>query len=260
MGGRRPNRAVVKSYQDLYAGTGLDQKERVRRRVLRKAKRYAARKKPKGLSSSSSSGSSKSSSSDDPAPLEGESVFLEESKTRGLAGRFPGALAMEGMASMKRALLTVSGEDLPDSTPRPIALMYYRNVLSKRTSGAAARELLNLCTCIDALVQSRPAAALDILFQRVKAQEAVAHGASWMVAQQMEIPYSEAATLTARGEMEDARKTSYLDAKANWMGQRGPGGNPKGEGKFKGKNKNEKGGAGKDDKDKREKGKGAEKK
>lgn len=158
---------------------------------------------------------------------------MEESKTRGLAERFPGALAMEGLASMKRSLLTTSGEDLDDTTPKPIAIMYYRNVLAKRTSGAAARELLNLCSCIDALVRGRPAAAMDILVQRVKAQEAVAHGSSWGVAQHMEIPYSEAATLAARSEWTKPGKNKW---------------------------KNDKGGSGKDGRkdDKKDKGNGGD--
>lgn len=33
--GKRPSRAVQKAFQDMYAGTGLDQRERVRRRVER---------------------------------------------------------------------------------------------------------------------------------------------------------------------------------------------------------------------------------
>lgn len=96
LGGKRPGKAVLKPFQDLYAGTGLDQREKVRRRVMRRAKRYAAKKSSKGhKSGSSSSGSSSSSTTIDPDPTAGESVFLEESKTRGLASRFPGALAMD---------------------------------------------------------------------------------------------------------------------------------------------------------------------
>lgn len=232
--------------------------------MLRKAKRFASRKKAKGASSSSSTGSSSSSTTEDADPLEGESVFLEESKTRVLAERYPGALSMEVIAAMKRSLLTTSGEEIADGSPKPLAVLYYRNVLSKRTSGAQARELLNLCTCIDALVRGRPATALDILLQRVKAQEAVAHGMSWMVAQQMEIPVSEASTLAARGEMEDARKTSYQDSKALWMSQRpnlsGQKGESKGKGKWKGEKSQEKGGS-KDDKgDKKDRGKGSDRK
>lgn len=105
LNGKRPSRAVQKDHQAMFQGTGLDSRDKVRRRVLRRAKKYASKKRARS-SSSSDSGSSSSSSTVDPQPLESESVFLEESKARTIAERCPGALAMEGIASMRRALLS----------------------------------------------------------------------------------------------------------------------------------------------------------
>lgn len=255
--GKRPSRAVQKDHQALYSGTGLDQKEKVRRRVMSRAKKLASRKRPKSRSSSGS-GSSSSSTSVDAPPLEGESVFLEESKARVIAERCPGALAMEGIASMRRNLLTTTGEELQDNGIKPLAVLYYRSILSRKATGAQGRELLNLCTCIDALLRNRPASALDVLMQRVKAQEAQLQGQSWQVAQQMEIPQSEASMLAPRGEVEDARRQTYQESKTLWQSHSQMGG-PKGDGKQKGKGKY---GKSKDDKKdgSKEKGKGTEKK
>lgn len=258
--GKRPTKAVQKEYQDLYSGTGLDQKDRVRRRVLRKARRLAARKRAKSESSTNTESSS-SESSQEVDPLEGEAVFMEDTKTRSIAERYPGALSMEGLGAMRRSLLTSSGENAQDCQARAIAVLYYRTVLSKRASGAQARELLNLCSAVDCLLRARPAAALDILMQRIKAQESVVLGTSWMIAQQMEIPFSEASTIAARGEVDAARAASYAESKTKWAAQyQGGSSNSKGEGK-KGKSKAEKGGSGKDDRgDRKDKGKGQEKK
>lgn len=103
---------------------------------------------------------------------------------------------------------------------------------------------------------------MDTLLQRVKAQEAIAHGSAWSVAQQMEIPSSEATTLAARSEMDIARKLSYDESRSNWLSQRPTGGGQKGDSKGKGKSKSEKGSSGKSDKkgDKKEQEKGSERK
>ena len=230
--GRHASKAVKKEMHQLYAGTGLDQREKVRRRVLRRAKNYAAKKKAKEESSSSSDGDS-STSSQEAVLMESDGVFTEESKARAIAERFPGALAMEGISQMKRSLLTAAGEELDEGNIRPIAVMYYRGALSKRAQGAQARELLNLSTAIDALLLGKVASALDIMFQRLKAQENILHGTAWSVAQQV------AALLMARGEMQEATRQSYQEARTRWLGQQYPSTNSKkGDGKSKGKNNN----------------------
>ena len=164
---------------------------------------------------------------------------------------------METLLSMRRQLLTTSGEDGEEHTTRPVALLYYRSVLSRRVSGPQARELLNLATAIDALLKGRPALTLDIMCQRLKAQEAVANGTAWAVAQKVELASSEAAALIARGELQTAQRESYLDARARWQAQStSP---AKGNQKGKEKGKSDKDSSMKEDKRedaKKEKGKG----
>ena len=120
---------------------------------------------------------------------------------------------------MRKHLLTTSGEEGEEQSTKPVALLYYRSMLSRRVSGPQARELLNLATAIDALLKGRPALALDVMCQRLKAQEAVANGTAWAVAQKVELASSEAAALIARGELQTAQRETYLDARARWQAQ-----------------------------------------
>ena len=66
LNGKRPRGAVTKSQEALFAGTGLDPREKVRRRVMRLAKK-AVKKKSKDKSSSNSRSSS---TEDSPSGLE----------------------------------------------------------------------------------------------------------------------------------------------------------------------------------------------
>ena len=231
--GRHPAVAAQKELRDLYAGTALDPQERIRRRILGKAQKFAARKKPR--SSSGSSGSSSSSTSPTVEGFRGlESVFAEENKVRALAERFPGALTLEAVTAMRQALLTTSGEELDDTGVKPVALLYYRSVLCRRATGAQSREMLNLAAALDHLLRGRVVCAADIISQRLKAQEAVTQGTSWSVALRMEVPPPESGSLVSRAELQQARREDYSEAQARWRTQANSG--SKGDGKGKGKN------------------------
>ena len=164
-------------------------------------------------------------------------MFAEETKIRGVAERYPGALAMESLASMKRSLLTAAGEDQEEGILKPVALLYYRSVLSKRASGPQSREMLNLSTALDMMLKGRIASAADVIAQRLKAQEAITQGTHWAIAQRLEIPPSEAEGLVARAELQQAQKEDYADARARWRSQS----TSQGKGEAKGKNKWQKG-------------------
>jgi len=231
--GRHPAVAAQKELRDLYAGTALDPQERIRRRILGKAQKFAARKKPR--SSSGSSGSSSSSTSPTVEGFRGlESVFAEGNKVRALAERFPGALTLEAVTAMRQALLTTSGEELDDTGVKPVALLYYRSVLCRRATGAQSREMLNLAAALDHLLRGRVVCAADIISQRLKAQEAVTQGTSWSVALRMEVPPPESGSLVSRAELQQARREDYSEAQARWRTQANSG--SKGDGKGKGKN------------------------
>ena len=231
--GRYPALAVQKDLAVIFGGTGLDPREKVRRRVQAKAQRVVSRKKAKKQSDSSSS----SSSSTTPSLVEPqgiEAVFAEETKIRAVAERFPGALCMETVANMKRFLLVTSGEELEDNGLRAVAMLYYRNILSKVSSGAQGRELLNLSAALDQLLKGRIAGAADILAQRLKAQQSVCQGTHWNIAVRLEIPPSDQNILVQRSELQEAQREDYQDSRARWRTQSSAGGKSEQKGKSKG--------------------------
>jgi len=231
--GRNPAAAAQKEVKELFRGTGLDPREKVRRRVQKRAQKLVSRKRGKG--SSRSSGSSSSSSSptqEEPRGVDG--VFAEDTKVRAVAERYPGALTVEAIAAMKRSLLTTSGEDMDDSSVKPIAVLYFRTVLAKRTSGAQSREMLNLSAALDLLIRGKPACAADLIAQRLKAQEAVSQGTAWPVAQKLEIPPADQPGLVARAELASARKEEFEEARTRWRAQAAGSGKADNKGKSKG--------------------------
>lgn len=232
MDGRQPAKAATKELSSLFGGTGLDPKEKVRKRVMARAQQFAAKKRSRRSSSSSGSGTSSSSS---PSIIEGvgtDGVFSTDSKARGVAEKYPGALTLETITTMRRSLLTTSGEEADERSTKPVALLYYRNQLARRASGAQARELLNLATALDHLLRGKPALAADVISQRMKSQQAALHGTHWAVAQRMELPLPEEATLVAQAELEQVQKENYAEARALWRAQGSQGGK-KGDGKGK---------------------------
>lgn len=231
--GRNPAAAAQKEVKELFRGTGLDPREKVRRRVQKRAQKLVSRKR--GRSSSKTSGSSSSSSSptqEEPRGVDG--VFTEDTKVRAVAERYPGALTVEAIAAMKRSLLTTSGEDMDDTSIRPIAVLYFRTVLAKRTSGPQSREMLNLSAALDLLIKGKPACAADLIAQRLKAQEAVSQGTAWPVAQKLEIPPADQPGLVARAELASARKEEFEEARTRWRAQAAGSGKSDNKGKGKG--------------------------
>ena len=88
--GYKPSRAGKKDHQAIYSGTAMDNQEKVRRRVMGKAQKFAAKKKARSSSTSSDDGSSESSKSNSPERMEVEGVFLEQSRPRGISERSSG--------------------------------------------------------------------------------------------------------------------------------------------------------------------------
>ena len=118
-----------------------------------------------------------------------------------IAERFPGSLSYETLSTMRKSLLSTAGEEEQEQSTKPIAVLYYRQVLAKKTAGAQSRELLNLATAIDLLLRGRASHALDVLTQRLKAQESVSQGTQWSVAQRIEVPVAEHTSLLQRSEL-----------------------------------------------------------
>ena len=74
-----------------------------------------------------------------------------------------------------------------------IAVRFYRQVLKDRMTAVMSREASNLSTIVDCLLTSQAALAVDMAVQRLKSLEAIASGASWMIAQRCEIVPSDMA-------------------------------------------------------------------
>ena len=170
-----------------------------------------------------------------------DGVFTTDSKARGVSEKYPGALTFETITTMRRSLLTTAGEEADERSTKPVALLYYRNQLARRATGAQARELLNLATALDHLLRGKPAMAADVISQRMKAQQAVLHGTHWSIAQRMELPLPGETTLVAQAELQIAQKENYDESRSRWLAQGGQTGGKKGESKGSGKTKAAKG-------------------
>ena len=96
---------------------------------MRAAQKYAARKKAKQSSSSSGSGTSSTSTTSDEGLLATEGVFSEETKTKAIGDRYPGALALETLMLMRQSLLARGGRrGANDEASRALVL---RNILGR---------------------------------------------------------------------------------------------------------------------------------
>ncbi len=267
--GRHPVTASQKRYQSLFSGTGLDMREKVRRRVSRKARKILSKKRGRSRSSSGSSTSSSSRSLS--LESEEEGLFMEDNKAKGVGEKCPGALCQESLKAMRQGLLAGQGEDLGGASNRPIATMYFKQEVQKRASGPMAREMLNLSVALDHLIRGRPAQAADTIAQRLKSCETVLNGTHWSVAQKMELPISDHTSIAQHTELHHAHKETYYESRTSYLASlgptvrrpegkgKGPGGkNDKGKKGEKG-HRGDKGGDG-DWKEKDKEGKGAKKK
>lgn len=251
LNGRHPLLASVKKLRSLFAGTGLDGRERVRRRVNHRARKFLKKGRKEKSSSSQSSSSSETSSHPEEDLRDG--VFTETSKAKAVAERYPGVLAQEALQTMGDQLLHERGENVGSSNVKPTAFPYYRQQLAKRLSGPASREAATLAMTMDFLMKGRPSHAMDVLAQRLKSIEASAGGSHWQVCQRMEIVPQDQTQIARPVELRGAQKETYEEARTQWLSTLAPGGKGKGkgqDGKF-----DRKGGGKRDGKDGKDGGK-----
>ena len=152
---------------------------------------------------SSSSGTESSEESQDLGFRGSQSpLFGDELKIRGVSERFPGLLAGEALRDISHMVSADMGD--PTSSNRgwaPQTIRYFRQVFSRRISGAMARELLTHCSVIDSLLEGNIPRALDISLQRIKGLELQAGGTAFQVSQRLEVIPSEASLLPSRQEV-----------------------------------------------------------
>lgn len=228
LSGRRPLLASVKKVKSLFAGTGLDGKERVRRRVNHRARKFLKKGKKDKSSSSQSSTSSESRSHQEEDLRDG--VFMETSKAKAVAERYPGVLAQEALQTMGDQLLHERGESSGAANVRPTAFPYYRQQLARKLNGPASREAATLAMSMDFLMKGRPSHAMDVLAQRLKSIEASASGSHWQVCQRMELVPPEQMQIARPVEIRGAQKETYDEARTQWLSTLAPGGKGKGKG------------------------------
>eukprot|EP00435_Cladocopium_sp_Y103_P021029 s2172_g5.t1 len=237
--GSKSKVAARKPPSSLFSGTGLDPKEKVRRKVSKKARRALSRKGKKDESSHSSKSSSSSETS---LAEEGdETIFQQSSKVRMIAVGYPGALACQALAQMRNNLLTEIGAEDKPGTLRACAVSYFRQQLARKASGPAHRELLTIAASVDMLLSGNAAGAMDVLMQRLKSCESSLMGTHWTVSQRLEVLPQENTQLTPLPEMGAARKDVYEESRLKWLsaqpdgrgGQGGTKGTSKGKTEFK---------------------------
>lgn len=214
--GTKSKAAAKKSPAALFSGTGLDTKERVRRRVSKRA-RQALRKKNKKDSSDNSEGTTSSSGSSHPDEGD-EGVFQQSSKVKKLVFvGYPGVLAAQALSQMRTNLLAELGTEEASGKLRPCAVAYYKQQLGRKAVGPVQRELLTLAAAADLLLVGNAASAMDIMLQRFKSCESTLLGNHWSVSQRLEVAPQEGVSLTPLPEMGQARKDVYQEARMKWL-------------------------------------------
>lgn len=211
MGGKHPKAASTKDPQDLRGnrlgckGEGSQEGGQTCRQIHEE----------EGTSSSSSSSSDQGSSSS--LSGEEETIFTDSGKTRLVAEKFPGALSMEALTTMRRSILMELGAEDQEGKVKPVCTLYYRQQLTKKVEGALGRELLTIATAVDLLLKGRAASACDVLLQRMKSGELISQGTHWAVAQKVEVLPGETPLVSGREELHRAQRENFQDSKTTFL-------------------------------------------
>ena len=208
----------AKSGDTGYKGTPLDGKISIRQLLKRRSKKKKKSKKSKkskkrkhshsgsSRSGSQSTGHGSSSSGGSINSEDSGHPFREGHRIKQLGKRIPGILMRHSLEEMNRLLVQHLGEESADVI-RPTLLRYLRlHVMSKNVAPAQKRELLTLGYSIDQLLQRNILGALDIMIQRVKAIELVLNGATWSVAQNIELVPLEQEIIASVAEAQGAAR------------------------------------------------------
>ena len=234
-----------KTSEALYEGAALDPDVRSRGKLLKKAKRIGKKgkkkKKDSGGSEASSSSSSDTSTDDDVTT----GLFSPDRKIKAISEKCPGALAFTALMEARQNLLTTAGMSwgMEKKVVAPIFMQYARQQMSQGMAPAMLQEAMTISTSIDLLMANRPAAAADVLCQRLKALESLYRGSHWTVARQIELVRTEQLGLIQENEGLEAARRAKEDEKLKALMHARPSGGraPEGDGKPKGKGKQSKG-------------------
>lgn len=172
---------------------------------------------------------------------------MQGNKVKEIGDRFPGALSAQALNQMRLGLLQDLGVENEATGLKPVAVQYVRQQLIKKASPPVQRELLTIGSAVDLLLKAKPAAACDVLLQRLKAMESILAGSHWAVAQKQEPVGKDGLMLTGAEELTIAQKDAWQENRSLWLSSLPSGSQGKGRGKDekgdqrKGKEKGRKG-------------------
>ena len=133
-----------------------------------------------------------------------------------ISKKIPGALTRHALEEISRLLVEALGDEKGEQL-RALFLKYGRLHLftkNQNISPGQKGEVLTLVHGLDRLVQRDFLGCADLLVQRLKAIELVLNGASWQVAQNIEIVPLDQERISSVAEAQEAAKVFKTDFKA----------------------------------------------
>ena len=163
----------VKSLEALFATTGLDPKEDVRRKLRKKAKRLGRRARSwKSSTGSSSSSSSSGSSTEEDGQY--EELFTPLSAPQRIWRKYPGVLTATMLVEAQKVMMLQLGAGLREAEGRnirPLVTQYCRQHLMASMAAPVAREALHWSAVLDLLLEGRVASAMAVTEEFRRAEQ-----------------------------------------------------------------------------------------
>ena len=228
----------VKSLEALFATTGLDPKEDVRRKLRKKAKRLGRRARSRKSSTGSSSSSSSSGSSTE-EDGQYEELFTPLSAPQRIWRKYPGVLTATMLVEAQKVMMLQLGAGLREAEGRnirPLVTQYCRQHLMASMAAPVAREALHWSAVLDLLLEGRVASAMDVMTQRLKSLEGLSKSMRPDLLRQLELLPLDRGGLASSTEVHMAGQAAHHEAKVLHKSMNRPW-----EERSKGKDKGEKG-------------------
>ena len=230
---QRDRKTGDKSFRDTPLDPRVSLKKALRRGRKRKKTRKrggrSSRKRESSENSNSSSSASGSSRSRSIDSQDSGHPFREGHRVHRVSKKIPGALTRHALEEISRLLVEALGDEKGEQL-RALFLKYSRlHLFTKNISPGQKREVLTLVHGLDRLVQRDLLGCADLLVQRLKAIELVLNGASWQVAQNIELVPLDQERISSVAEAQEATKVFKNDFKVQRdLGKGFKGWSPKG--------------------------------
>ena len=195
---------------------GILRRAKKRKKKTGKKKRKKERRGGRGSSSSHTSESTDTEGNSSNISIDSQDSghpFREGHRVRQLARKYPGLLCRHALDEMGRILVQHGGEE--DNRILPLYQKYMRqHVLTQGATAGQKRELLTLAAIADRLIARDIHGSLDVVTQRIKAIEMVVGGATWPVAQNLELIPMDQERLAGVAEAQGAVREYRQETKA----------------------------------------------